>query len=81
MRDEGPGEAEHARIAFQRAFRELGKLAVEAGREIVLDLADLLVDDVIIVDQPLGRRRDRMVVVGRLRQRAIGIEQNLAIVP
>jgi len=81
MRDEGPGEAEHARIAFQRPFRELGELAVEAGREIVLDLADLLVDDVIIVDQPLGRRRDGMVLVGRLRQRAIGIEQNLAIVP
>ncbi|MFI5020967.1 MAG: hypothetical protein ACHQRJ_04855 [Alphaproteobacteria bacterium] len=81
MRDEGPGEAEHARIAFQRPFRDLGKLAVEAGRKIVLDLADLLVDDVIIVDQPFGRRRDRTVVVGRPRQRAIGIEQNLAIVP
>jgi len=81
MRNEGPGETEHARIAFQRPVRELGKLAVEAGRKIVLDLADLFVDDVKIVDQPLGRRRDRTVLVGRLRQPAIGIEQNPAIVP
>jgi hypothetical protein len=81
MRDESPGEAEDARISFQRSVRELRKLAVEAGWKIALDLADLLIDDVKIVDQPLGRRRDRTILLGRLRQRAIGIEQNLAIVP
>jgi hypothetical protein len=80
MRNEGPGNAEDARIACQRPVGELGKLAVEAGRKIVLDLADLFVDDVKIVDQPFRRRRDRTVLVGRLRQRAIGTEQDLAIV-
>jgi hypothetical protein len=80
MRNKGPGEAEHARITLQRPVRELRKLAVIARRKIGLDLADLLVDDVIVVDQPLGCRRDRTIVVGRLRQRAISIEQSLAVV-
>ncbi len=78
--DEGPGQTEHARIPLQRPARELRKLAVEAGWEIVLDFADLLVDDVNIVDQPLGGGRYRMLLASTLGDRAIGFEQSPAVV-
>ena len=57
--DKGPGHAEHPRISGERPVGELGQLPVVARRQIVADLADLLFDDVIVVDQPFRRRRDR----------------------
>ena len=42
VRDEGPRQPQYARIALEGPFRELGQLAVEAAREIVADLADLV---------------------------------------
>ena len=80
MGDEGPGQAEDARISGQRPLRELGQLAIEARGKIAPDLADLVLDDVEIVDQPFGRRRDRIVVAGRRDDGAIGGQQNPAVV-
>jgi hypothetical protein len=42
--DEGPGHAEDARIAGERAIREFGKLAIVARRKVRPDLADLPLD-------------------------------------
>ena len=80
MGDEGPGQAEDAGIAGQRPVRQLGQLAIEARGKIAPDLADLVLDDVEIVDQPFGRRRDRIVVAGRRDDGAIGGQQNPAVV-
>ena len=66
--DEGPGEAEHARVAFKGAFGELGELAVEAGRKILPDLPHDLVDDVEVVDEPLRGRRDRAFLSDHARR-------------
>jgi hypothetical protein len=33
-------------------------LTVEAGRQIVIDLPNLLFDDVVVIDQPFGRGSD-----------------------
>jgi len=57
--DEGPCHAEHPRKAGERTSGQLRQLPVVAGRQIVADLADLLFDEVIVVEQPLGGRSDR----------------------
>ena len=44
-----------------------------------MDFADLLFDEMVIVDQPLGRRRDRAALVGSLQQRLVGGEQDGAV--
>ncbi len=49
MGDKGPGDAKHTRIALQRSVRQFRKQAIEARRKIVLDLANLLVDDMEII--------------------------------
>jgi hypothetical protein len=80
MRDEGPGETEDAGVAGERAVGELRQLSVIAGRQVGADLADLLLDDVEVVDQPFGRRRDLGALVDRFRDRAVGLEQRAAVV-
>jgi hypothetical protein len=55
---------------------ELGQLPVVVGRQVVADLAELLLDDMEVVDQPFRRRRDRSFVADGLGQRPIGLEQD-----
>ncbi len=57
MRDESPGDAEDPRIARERPGGQLGQLVIEFRRQVAADLPDLRFNDVIIVDQPLRRRR------------------------
>ena len=54
-----PRRAEHARISGERTVSELRQLPVIARRQVVADLADLLLDEMIVVEQPFGRRGDR----------------------
>jgi len=42
------------------ALGKLGELAVVVRRRFVADLAELLVDDVEVIEKPFGRRRDRL---------------------
>ncbi len=80
MGDDRPGDAEDARIALQMAVDQLGQLAVEAGRQIVLDLADLFLGDVIVVEQPLRRRRHRAMLARRLDDGAISFGDDGGVV-
>ena len=80
MRDECPRQPEHAWIAGQRPVGELGQLPVVAGRQVVIDLADLRLDDMVVVDQPFRGRRDCAALADRLGDRAMGVEQCPAIV-
>ena len=36
-----------------------GNWLIETGRQILANLADLLFDEVIVIQQPFGGRRDR----------------------
>jgi hypothetical protein len=47
------------------------QLAVVVGRQVVADLAQLLVDDVEVVHEPLGGRRDHAAVLERPGQEAV----------
>jgi hypothetical protein len=80
MRDEGPRHAEHPRITGERSGSQLRQLAVVAGRQIVANLADLLFDEVVVVEQPLGGRRDCTTFADRLRDGAISVEENRLVV-
>ena len=75
MRDEGPGDAEDPRIAGEGSGSELRELPVVGRGQIIADLADLLLDEVIVVEQPFGGRRDRAALADCVRDRAIGVEQ------
>ena len=80
VRHECPGDPEDPGVTLQEPGRELGQLAVEAVRQILADLADLVVHDVEIVDQPLGRRGDRALLADRFREGAVGSEESTAVV-
>ena len=55
MGDIEPGQRHHPRHGVA-ADRHPGKLAIEPARKIAPDLLDGLLDDIVIVDQPLGGR-------------------------
>ena len=80
MRDECPCQPENAWIPGQGPVRELGQLPVVAGRQVVIDLADLRLDDMVVVDQPFGGRRDCATLAYRPGNRTMGVEQCAAIV-
>ncbi len=66
--DVRPGKPHDARVALEVAVGQLRELPVVVRGKVVADLAQLLVDDREVVDQPLGRRRDRPLVLDRLGQ-------------
>ena len=79
VRDISPGDPEHARQAGQRSLRQFRQLPVEIRRQIITNLAYLLFDDVIVIDQPLGRRRDRPVQIKRPGRFRIDSRQRLGV--
>ena len=56
--NEGPGNAVNPGIAGERSGNELGKLIVVIRGQILLDFANLLLDNVEIVQKPFPRGRD-----------------------
>ena len=80
MGDEGPGKAEDPRIAGKRPVGQFRQLAIVAGRQIVPDLADLLLDEVIIVEQPFRGGHDASAALQLRGARAIGRKQDRGIV-
>ena len=71
MSEVGPSETEYTRIAGEVAVGQLGKLVVVVGGQVVADLAELLVDDREVVDEPFGGRRDRTFVLDGPRQKTV----------
>ena len=74
--DVRPRQADDPGIPLEVALGELGQLAVVVRGQVVADLAQLLVDDVEVVDEPFGGRRDRALVLDRTGQCAVGGEQD-----
>src|ERR1041384_506964 len=77
---ECPRDPENARISFEWSFGELGKLAIIAAGEVVVDFPDLFVHNVKIIDQPFCGRRDDLVFAHGFSYRAIGPEERPALV-
>ena len=73
--DVRPGDTEDPRVAREMALRQLGQLAVVARGQVVADLAELLVDDGEVVDQPFGGRRDRAFVLDRAGEDAVRLQR------
>jgi hypothetical protein len=80
MSDEGPRHAEHPRIARERSGGQLRQLPVVAGRQIVANLADLLFDEVVVVEQPLRGRCNGATLADRSCNGAIRFQQNRLVV-
>ncbi len=80
VRDEGPGQAEHTRIAGERSIRELGQLPIVTGRQRGADFTNLPLDEVIIIDQPIGCRCQRAAFIDRSGNDAVGMQQYRAVV-
>ena len=80
MSNEGPCDAKHPRISSERSVGQLRQLSIVAWRQIVSNFADLLFDEVIIVEQPLGGRRHRVPLAGRASDGAICFEENRLVV-
>ena len=80
VRNERPSEPVDARIPLEVPLRQLGQFSIIAGRQVVVDFAQLFVDDVIIVDQPFRRRRDGALLPNRPGNRTIRFEEHFAVV-
>ena len=59
VRDERPGESEYSWKARQRADGEFWQLPVVTRRQVVVNLANLALDDVVVVVEPVRCRRRR----------------------
>ncbi|SPU76737.1 Uncharacterised protein [Brucella suis] len=81
MGDIEPGQREDARhsfILFERNLVER-KLADEAARQVAAGLLDVLVDLVMVVEQPLRGRRDGFARARGRIGRTIGMKDQLAV--
>ena len=79
VRDELEREVVDARRA-QRPVGELRELALIAAGQVEPRRADLLLDQVIVVDEPLGRRRDLATAPDRIADEPIRVAQRQLVV-
>jgi hypothetical protein len=77
--DDFEREGVDARVTFEGPGREFREFVVVAARQVFADLAELLLDDVEVVEEPLGGGRDRAVLADGVGQRAVGLDQHAAV--
>ena len=78
--DEGPGQAEDARVALQGALGELRELAVKPVRKVLADRPQRVVHDVKVVEKPLGGGGERADLADDRGDRAIALEEDPSVV-
>ena len=78
--DHGKGQGVDARQSGERAVRQGGQLGVVAARQIDADLAQDLLDDVKIVEQPLRVGSERLLPGGGGDDVAVGGAKDAAVV-
>src|SRR5207248_1599137 len=74
-----PSQAVDAGQPLMRAVGKLRQLAIEAGGKIVADLAQLVVDDVKVIDEPFRCRGDGTLFPDSAADRAIGLPQDATV--
>ena len=79
VRNEGPCHTEHAWIVLQVTGRQFGQLSVEARRHVIADLAKLFVDNVEVIDQPLGCGGNLMLLMNRPGNGPVGFQQHAPV--
>ena len=79
VRHQRQGQREDARIAGQRAVGQLGQLRVVAARQVVLDLAEGVLDDVEIIGEPLGLEAPGPGMDGVLDDPAVRLDQDAPV--
>ncbi|HEV8242886.1 MAG TPA: hypothetical protein VGQ07_02750 [Nitrospirales bacterium] len=79
VRHEGPRHTEHAWIVLQVTGGQFGQLSVEARRQIIADLAKLFIDDVEVIDQPLGCGGNLMLFLNRPGNGPVGLQQHAPV--
>src|SRR5882762_3017762 len=79
MGDNGPGKAIYPRITAQVALREFRQLAVIARGKVFPDIAQLVFDDVEIVEQPFSGGRYRATLARSVADQSVRLVQNTAI--
>ena len=80
VRDVGPCNAEDSRIASEMSLRKLRELAIVIVGQVVANLAQLLVDDVEVVNEPLRSGSDRALLPDRVGERSVGVQKDPAVV-
>jgi hypothetical protein len=80
MRHISPCQPIDARVSSEVVvFDDLGQDPVEAPREVVADLPDLLVYDVKVVEEPLLGLRDLTLLSSRLDNAPVSSEKDLSV--
>jgi hypothetical protein len=80
MGDQLQRQVVDARHARHRSVDQARKLAVVAARQVPAGEPGLLFDQVVVVDEPLGRRGDLPPTGDRIGQQGVGIAQHLLVV-
>ena len=80
MRGERPRDAVDAGQPDQWTAVECGQLTKKTGRQQSADVADLLFNDVKVVEQPFGGWRDRALLVDGDGNCLVGTDQHPLIV-
>ncbi len=69
-----------ARLAGVLARGERRQLAIERPRQVLVDFANFGRDQMEVVEQPFGRRRDELPLADVLGERAIGLAERARVV-
>src|SRR5581483_11003525 len=69
----------HARLSGATAQRELGKLAVVAARQAMANVANRAGDHRVVVEQPVGARRNEFALLGGPQEGAVGFAERLGV--
>jgi hypothetical protein len=79
VRDELERQVIHARVTGVRPVGEPRQLAAVALGKVPPRRADLLLNEVEIIEQRLGRRRDAAVVTDGMHDEVVGVEEYLLV--
>ncbi len=79
VRDERERDGVDARVVGEFPRGELGQFVVKTLGQVFADFAQLLLDDVEVIDQPLGGGRDGAPLAHRLGERAVGVDEHAPV--
>ena len=80
MCDVRPGQPVNARVLGKMALGDLREQAIVAMGEVITNLAELLIHDVEVVEQPLFGRRDLALRAHSLDDVPVCTHQHAAVV-